>query len=204
MSHTAVPDASPHEVLRQIGEMTRKLHDTIEELGLMPGLQAATQALPDARSRLHYIARKTSDSANRVLNSVDDAKLEHRRISADTLRLADALTSSTSHDAEARQQLRALVEHVQTSTDRIDGHLTNIMMAQDFHDLTGQIISKVVVLTDELETSLVKLLLQIAPDMPAAPSNSELLAGPVVDAKGRTDVVNDQDEVDDLLARMGF
>lgn len=204
MSHTAVPDASPHEVLRQIGEMTRKLHDTIEELGLMPGLQAATQALPDARSRLHYIARKTSDSANRVLNSVDDAKLEHRRISADTLRLADALTSSTSHDAEARQQLRALVEHVQTSTDRIDGHLTNIMMAQDFHDLTGQIISKVVVLTDELETSLVKLLLQIAPDMPAAPSNSELLAGPVVDGEGRTDVVNDQDEVDDLLARMGF
>ena len=204
MSHTAVPDASPHEVLRQIGEMTRKLHDTIEELGLMPGLQAATQALPDARSRLHYIARKTSDSANRVLNSVDDAKLEHRRISADTLRLADALTSSTSHDAEARQQLRALVEHVQTSTDRIDGHLTNIMMAQDFHDLTGQIISKVVVLTDELETSLVKLLLQIAPDMPAAPANTELLAGPVVDAKGRTDVVNDQDEVDDLLARMGF
>ena len=204
MSHTAVPDASPHEVLRQIGEMTRKLHDTIEELGLMPGLQAATQALPDARSRLHYIARKTSDSANRVLNSVDDAKLEHRRISADTLRLADALTSSTSHDAEARQQLRALVEHVQTSTDRIDGHLTNIMMAQDFHDLTGQIISKVVVLTDELETSLVKLLLQIAPDMPAAPANSELLAGPVVDGEGRTDVVNDQDEVDDLLARMGF
>ena len=204
MTTSAVQETSPHEVLRQIGEMTRKLHDTIEELGLMPGLQAATQALPDARSRLHYIARKTSDSANRVLNSVDDAKLEHQRISADTLRLVDALSSSGVHDGEARDQLRALVEHVQTSTDRIDEHLTNIMMAQDFHDLTGQIISKVVVLTDELETSLVKLLLQIAPDMPAAPANTELLAGPVVDAKGRTDVVNDQDEVDDLLARMGF
>jgi len=61
-----------------------------------------------------------------------------------------------------------------------------------------------VVLTDELETSLVKLLLQIAPDLPAAAANTEILAGPVVDAAGRTDVVNDQDEVDDLLARMGF
>jgi chemotaxis protein CheZ len=61
-----------------------------------------------------------------------------------------------------------------------------------------------VVLTDELETSLVKLLLQIAPDLPVAPDSTERLAGPVVDADGRTDVVNDQDEVDDLLARMGF
>jgi chemotaxis protein CheZ len=184
--------------------MTRKLHDTIEELGLMPGLQAATQALPDARSRLHYIARKTSESANRVLNSVDDAKLEHRRISAGTLRLVEALSTSAGHDPQARVHLRDLVEHVQTSTDRIDEHLTNIMMAQDFHDLTGQIITKVVVLTDELEGSLVKLLLQIAPDLPAAPANPEILAGPVVDAEGRTDVVNDQNEVDDLLARMGF
>jgi chemotaxis protein CheZ len=184
--------------------MTRKLHDTIEELGLMPGLQAATQALPDARSRLHYIARKTSDSANRVLNSVDDAKLEHRRISTDTLRLIEALSSNTAHAPQASVHLRDLVEHVQTSTNRIDEHLTNIMMAQDFHDLTGQIISKVVVLTDELETSLVKLLLQIAPDLQVAPDSTERLAGPVVDADGRTDVVNDQDEVDDLLARMGF
>ncbi|MBP8272738.1 MAG: protein phosphatase CheZ, partial [Sphaerotilus sp.] len=170
---------------------------------LMPGLQAATQALPDARSRLHYIARKTSDSANRVLNSVDDAKLEHQRISTDTLRLVEALSVAT-EDKDIRSQLHALVEHVQSSTHRIDEHLTNIMMAQDFHDLTGQIISKVVVLTDELEASLLKLLLQIAPDLPPAAPNSEILAGPVVDPTGRTDVVNDQDEVDDLLARMGF
>jgi chemotaxis protein CheZ len=204
MTTPALSETSPHEVLRQIGEMTRKLHDTIEELGLMPGLQAATQALPDARSRLHYIARKTSDSANRVLNSVDDAKLEHQRISADTLRLIEALSSTTAQEPQASIHLRDLVEHVQLSTNRIDTHLTNIMMAQDFHDLTGQIITKVVVLTDELETSLVKLLLQIAPDLPAAPVNTEMLAGPVVDATNRTDVVNDQNEVDDLLARMGF
>ncbi|MEY4909115.1 MAG: hypothetical protein RL260_2833 [Pseudomonadota bacterium] len=204
MSATPLPEAAPHEVLRQIGAMTRKLHDTIGELGLMPGLQAATQALPDARSRLHYIARKTSDSAHRVLNSVDDAKLEHRRLSADTLRLIEVLSNNTTHDPQASVHLHDLVEHVQTSINRIDAHLTNIMMAQDFHDLTSQIITKVVGLTDELEDSLVKLLLQIAPDLPAAPAHTEMLAGPVVDAEGRTDVVNDQDEVDDLLARMGF
>lgn len=204
MSATITSESAPQEVLRQIGQMTRKLHDTIEELGLMPGLQAAAQALPDTRSRLHYIARKTSDSANRVLNSVDDAKLEHQRISADTLRLIEALSSSAPHDQQAKAHLQDLVEHVQSSTDRIDEHLTNIMMAQDFHDLTGQIISKVVVLTDELEASLVKLLLQIAPEQPAPPASPETLHGPVVDPTSRTDVVHDQDEVDDLLARMGF
>ena len=204
MSHSALPEATPNDVLRQLGEMTRKLHDTIEELGLMPGLQAATQALPDARSRLHYIARKTSDSANRVLNSVDDAKLEHQRISADTLRLIEALSSSATQELQARAQLQTLVEHVRSSTDRIDAHLTNIMMAQDFHDLTGQIISKVVVLTDELEANLVKLLLQIAPEQPPARPAPGVLAGPVVDPASHTDVVNSQDEVDDLLARMGF
>lgn len=205
MSASVPPEPAPHEVLRQIGEMTRKLHDTIEELGLMSGLQAATQALPDARSRLHYIARKTSDSANRVLNSVDDAKLEHRRSSADTLRLVEALASSTAHDPQARLHLRNLAEHVQSSTSRIDEHLTNIMMAQDFHDLTGQIITKVVGLTDDLEKSLVKLLLQIAPEqLVTTAANSDTWAGPVVDPNARTDVVNDQSEVDDLLARMGF
>jgi chemotaxis protein CheZ len=205
MATTDLPDASPHEILRQIGAMTRKLHDTIAELGLMPGLQAATQALPDARSRLHYIARKTSDSANRVLNSVDDAKGEHQRLSADTLRLVEVLSSGAAHDSATRGHLQDLAQQVQTSTSRIDEHLTNIMMAQDFHDLTGQIITKVVVLTDELESGLVKLLLQIAPEHPlVAPTDSDTWAGPVVDSTTRTDVVRNQNEVDELLARMGF
>lgn len=197
--------ASP-DVIRQIGEITRKLHDSVVQLGLMGDLQAATQALPDARSRLNYIARKTSEAANKVLNSVDEAKLEHQTISATTLRMVDELTSNGNLSPVSGEKLRLLVEHVQGSTNRIDEHLTNIMIAQDFHDLTGQIVNKVVKLADDLEGNLVQLLLQVAPEYEATPpsTKTEDLHGPVVNPEARTDVVSDQNEVDDLLARMGF
>jgi chemotaxis protein CheZ len=77
-------------------------------------------------------------------------------------------------------------------------------MAQDFHDLTGQVVAKVVSLASELEDSLVKLLVQAAPPEQAQKVESAVLAGPVVSYEGRTDVVANQGEVDDLLASLGF
>ena len=96
------------------------------------------------------------------------------------------------------------VADVDAATARIDQHLTDIMLAQDFHDLTGQVVAKVVALASDLEDSLVKLLLQAAPPEQAMKVDPLILNGPVVDATGRTDVVSDQGEVDDLLARLGF
>ena len=196
--------ASP-EVIRQIGEITRKLHDSVAQMGLMGDLQAATQALPDARSRLNYIARKTSEAAEKVLNSVDAAKLEQRCISDAAESMCKELASHPHQDAASAQRLLASIAQAKGSTDRIDDHLTNIMVAQDFHDLTGQIVSKVVKLTGELEQNLIQLLLQVAPEYKAlATINEDDLHGPVIDPGNRTDVVSDQNEVDDLLARMGF
>ena len=77
------------------------------------------------------------------------------------------------------------------------------MMAQDFHDLTGQVVAKVVALASELEDSLVRLLVQAAPT-DQVQKVEQHLQGPVVDATGRTDVVANQGEVDDLLASLGF
>ena len=71
--------ASP-EVFQQIGSITRLLHDTMQKLGVMPQLQIAADGLPDARSRLTYIASKTAAAADKVLNSVDQAKGEHAQI----------------------------------------------------------------------------------------------------------------------------
>ena len=96
------------------------------------------------------------------------------------------------------------VGDVEAATARIDAHLTDIMMAQDFHDLTGQVVAKVVSLATELEDSLVKLLVQAAPPDQAQKVESSVLNGPVVNPEGRTDVVKDQAEVDDLLASLGF
>ncbi|MEH0166167.1 protein phosphatase CheZ [Paucibacter sp. JuS9] len=191
------------EVFQQLGTITRVLHDTMQQLGVMPKLQTATDGLPDARSRLTYIATKTAEAANKVLNSVDQAKAEHARISAATTEMAQAIMADPVK-AVATGAVFNFVKQVEASTSHIDQHLTDIMMAQDFHDLTGQVVAKVVTLANDLEDSLVKLLVQVVPPDQREKVDPTILQGPVVNAEGRTDVVTNQGEVDDLLASLGF
>jgi chemotaxis protein CheZ len=191
------------EVFQQIGSITRLLHDTMQQLGVMPKLQIATDGLPDARSRLNYIANKTADAANKVLNSVDQAKADHAAISRATRDIARAIVADPVK-AVASGAVLNFVEDVEQRTAAIDAHLTDIMMAQDFHDLTGQVVAKVVTLASDLEDSLVKLLVSVAPEDKREKVDPTVLNGPVVDPAGRTDVVANQGEVDDLLASLGF
>lgn len=191
------------EVFQQLGTITRTLHDTMQRLGVMPKLQVATDGLPDARSRLNYIATKTAAAAEKVLNSVDQAKVEHAGISQATRDMAAAIVADPVR-AVASGAVMNFVKDVESRTARIDGHLTDIMLAQDFHDLTGQVVAKVVTLANDLEDSLVKLLVQVVPPEQREKVDPNILQGPVVNPEGRTDVVADQSEVDDLLASLGF
>ena len=196
--------ASSGEVFQQLGTITRLLHDTLNQLGVMPKLQAAAEGLPDARSRLSYIADKTGAAADKVLNSVDRAKAEHNAIASETRRMAAAIVADPVK-AVASGAVMNFVGDVEAATARIDQHLTDIMLAQDFHDLTGQVVAKVVALASDLEDSLVKLLVQAAPPEQAQKVvEHTMLNGPVVNPEGRTDVVANQGEVDDLLASLGF
>ncbi len=194
--------ASP-EVFQQIGSITRLLHDTMQQLGVMPQLKVAADGLPDARSRLNYIATKTADAANKVLNTVDQAKAEQQQIAEKTRALAAAIVTDPVK-AVASGAMMNFVQEVEGATARTDQHLTDIMLSQDFHDLTGQVVAKVVSLANELESNLVKLLVQVVPPEQQHKVEQVVLHGPVVDAEGRTDVVTDQSEVDDLLASLGF
>ena len=198
-----VPAQMSPEVFQQIGAITRQLHDTMQQLGVMPKLQVATEGLPDARSRLTYIANKTAEAADKVLNSVDQAKADHAYISQATRDMAQAIVADPVR-AVASGAVMNFMADIEERTTRIDGHLTDIMMAQDFHDLTGQVVAKVVKLATDLEDNLVKLLLQVAPPEQLGKVDNSVLNGPVVNPEGRTDVVSNQGEVDDLLASLGF
>jgi chemotaxis protein CheZ len=199
----AARDAAAPDVFLQIGTITRLLHDTLGQLGVMPQLQRAADGIPDARSRLNYIAEKTAEAAEKVLNSVDSAKADHAHIAAATRELARKLTEDPVR-AVASGAVLNFVGDVDASTARIDRHLTDIMLAQDFHDLTTQVVAKVVTLANDLEGSLVKLLMQVVPQEQMHKVEQAMLQGPVVDPQGRTDVVANQHEVDDLLASLGF
>jgi len=195
--------ATQQEIFQQIGAMTRLLHDTMQQLGVMPKLQNAADGLPDARSRLNYIAEKTAAAANKVLNSVDSAKADHQHIATETRRIADAIVADPVR-AVASGAVLNFVSDVEQSTARIDAHLTDIMMAQDFQDLTGQVIKKIVALAQELETGLMAALLELAPEAKKTGEVASLMNGPVINAEGRTDVVVNQEQVDDLLDSLGF
>jgi chemotaxis protein CheZ len=86
----------------------------------------------------------------------------------------------------------------------IDGHFTEILMAQEFHDLTGQLIGKTVAMAREMESELLGLLLEMKSGLEAAEAQHHGLEGPVFNAAGRTDVVTSQAQVDELLDSLGF
>jgi chemotaxis protein CheZ len=197
------PAAAAPEVYQQLGQITRQLHDTLQQLGVMPRLQQSAQNLPDARSRLSYIARKTGEAADRVLTAVEQAKCEHQAIQAASKQLAQRCGADPARQLPAPEVL-AFAATVEGAATRIDQQLTDIMLAQDFHDLTGQVVAKVVSLVIDLEDSLLKLLMQAAATEPTPAAAPGTLNGPVIAAAAGADVVSGQGEVDELLASLGF
>jgi len=216
-SAAAAADVS-QDVHQRIGVLTRQLHDSLNGLGLTDKVKNWAGELPDAKSRLSYIARLTGEAAEKVLNNVDQAKAQHDHIAAETRRIG-ALIVKDPVAAVAKGHVMNFITDVEEATKHIDKNLTDIMMAQDFHDLTGQVISKVVNLAASIEQQLVQLLIFTAPAEPIskpveAPAitpaatfvvhEHPVLQGPVVDPEGNPDVVKGQSEVDDLLASLGF
>lgn len=208
-SSTPGAPVSPNEVHQQLGALTRQLHDSLNGLGLTEKVKDWAGELPDAKSRLSYIARLTGQAAEKVLNQVDQAKAEHDHIAAETRRIG-ALIVKDPVAAVAKGHVMNFLTDVERSSKKVDQHLTEIMMAQDFHDLTGQVIAKVVHLAATIEEQLLLLLVKTAPPEAAlkAPTPHSdyvpALAGPVVSGQANTDVVTNQSEVDDLLASLGF
>lgn len=203
-------EAENADVHHKIGQLTRQLHDTLRELGMAEKLRGSAEELPDAKSRLSYIAKLTGEAAEKVLNRVDQAKNQHDYIAAETHRVK-ALMVQDPVAAVAKGHIMNFLTDMEQSSQAIDQHLTEIMMAQDFHDLTGQVIARVVNLATTIEDQLVGLLIQTAPPhtvvaKPSAPSveGHPVLQGPVINPEGNTEVVTSQSEVDDLLASLGF
>ncbi|MBW7832839.1 MAG: protein phosphatase CheZ [Simplicispira suum] len=202
--HPAPP--SDLDVHQKIGLLTRQLHDSLSELGYADQLRNTMGELPDAQSRLSYIARLTGEAAEKVLTRVEQAKLQHDHLSAEATRMRQALVRDPVA-AVATGAIMNFLDDVSRVTQTADEHLTEIMMAQDFHDLTGQVIARVVALAATIEEQLVHLVIQTAPPnaVVAVPEPvSHHLSGPVVSPEPTSDVVTDQSQVDDLLASLGF
>ena len=207
MDASETPPAAAADVHQKIGLLTRQLHDALNELGYADQLRGSAGELPDAQNRLSYIARLTGEAAEKVLRRVEQAKAQQDRMAAENRRVLEALVRDPVAAVAKGLVYNHLVD-MEREAQVADNHLTEIMMAQDFHDLTGQVIARVVNLAGTIEKQLVQLLVQTAPPtaqpVPLPAPERKQLSGPVVDPEGTPDVVTNQSEVDDLLASLGF
>ncbi|MDT3735004.1 MAG: protein phosphatase CheZ [Denitratisoma sp.] len=197
-------------VFQRIGHMTRQLHDTLRELGYNHALEEAAKAIPDARQRLAYVAQMTEQAASRVLNATDVARPIQDGLQAQAAALSGRWDRLFGGDLSVDEfkalagDTRSYLAAVPAQTAATNDQLMEIMMAQDFQDLTGQVIKKVVDLAQRMESELLQVLLEAMPQDMKFEAPEGLMNGPVVNADGRTDVVANQEQVDDLLESLGF
>jgi len=211
----AADGVSNDEVLVRVGHMTRALHDSLRGLGLDKLVEKAASDIPDARDRLDYVARLSEQAAKRVLDATDTAGPMQDAVES---RSADVRTSwqalldkDAAGDAAQAQDWRALAQRTvammaenERAATATRAELMNIMLAQDFQDLTGQVIGKITSIAQDLEKQLVQVLIDFAPSEIRRELDSGLLNGPQIKPEGNTEVVADQGQVDDLLDSLGF
>lgn len=197
------------DLFTRVGLLTRNLHNALRELGYDKSLDQAVGALPDARARLTYIANLTGQAAEKALTKAELGLGIQQLIEADAAKLCAAwddlfagrmgLEQFKASAIQTHEFLRGLPQRSSSA----GALFTDIMLAQDFHDLTGQVIGKVAGIAQNIEDQLVKLLIDATPPEKRDDVESTWLNGPVIDAK-RDDVVTNQGQVDDLLASLGF
>ncbi len=209
VSESAAMVVSQHDrpMYERLGGIVRLLHDSLRELGYDKAISDASNQIVDAQDRLEYVASLTEQAANKVLNTLDDGMPAQDVLSKKSKEMEDrwvALFAGKLSIDEFKilaTDSKAFAAFVCDATEKEKARLLEIMMAQDFQDITGQLIKKVVIITKAVEKELAELLRDNAP-----PSVREKLAKPVVLMQGPSvpTVAMDQDNVDDLLADLGF
>lgn len=207
----AVDMAAHDEFLSRIGHMTRALHDSLRGLGLDKLIEKAATDIPDARDRLDYVARLSEQAAQKVLNATDAAGPLQDRIDAGSAALQASWQGLLDAPGASEAEWRALaaqtiagMQQARASAALTKSHLMDIMMAQDFQDLTGQVITKVTTIAQDLEQQLVQMLVDFAPAEVKRDYDNGLMNGPQINPGGNSEVVSNQGQVDDLLDSLGF
>ena len=203
------------ELFAEIGKLTRQLHDSLTNFNIDSRLSdLATADIPDAKERLNYVITRTEEAANKTMDAVESIFPVLDNISDQVRAVNPAWAKLMNNEIDLKEFKSLCVDIDQLllttgkETLHIHSLMTDVLMAQDFQDLTGQVIRKVIDLVREVEESLINMLTAfgISSDKvntkPKVGDN--LVEGPIVNTEDRDDVVEDQDDVDDLLSSLGF
>lgn len=201
-------------LFQELGKITREIHESINAFRDDQRVVELTQEeIPDAKERLNYIVTKTEQAAHRTmtgaeaaLDVIDDfndkaTKIQTRWKKFRTSKLSKSDFLALSDDIDT------FLSSIQPESDKVRSKMTDIMMAQDYQDLTGQMIKQVVAMVQEVEEKLVRLV-AISGAKLSEPgethSDGSMAHGPQLPTANKAEVATNQDEVDDLLASLGF
>lgn len=212
---------------QEVGKLTRELHSAIVNFQIDPHMPQAEEVsqITDATERLSYVVRLTEGAANRTMDLVEQSTPLMNGLSADAKALSEDWGRFMRREISA-EEFRDLARRVdgfltrsEKETHEVATHLNDILLAQDYQDLTGQVIKRVTTLVTEVESNLLKLVLMASQvdrfagiehdqeefrrqkEQEKIQSKGE---GPQIHADKREDVVSGQDDVDDLLSSLGF
>lgn len=202
------------EAFTRLGAITREMHEALTVLG-NNNLKNIVQEIPNARDRLAYVGRMTEDAANKVLTLVEKAKPECNDLQTRGLQLQESLSRLAAKPDMGVEMARGLMvtcgkfaENTARFAEQQSEVLSDIMMAQDFQDLSGQVIQRVIDIITRTELQLVQLLVDSSPEQTEAPAVEATVAATVdthvLDGPQTADKALQQSDVDDLLASLGF
>lgn len=208
------------ELFDEVGKLTRQLHDSLRNFQLDPKIaNLATDDIPDAKERLNYVMNITEQAANKTMDAIDEGLPLADKINSDVAKLKPEWEKLMQRQIELGEfkslcyNINDFMNAAEQDTAKIHSLMTEILLAQDFQDLTGQVIKRVIELVQEVEESLIHLLTvfgeatggnSAAANETKKPVDKNGAEGPIIDAENREDAVSSQDEVDDLLSSLGF
>lgn len=205
-------------LFQELGKLTRQFHEALNNFRLDSRItQFAEKEFPDARERLRHVVNMTAQSADRSLTAAEESMPVCDSIETRAGEFKAQWERFTKRDMSADEfrklsgDLNGFFDDLARNSSQLKSSLNDVVMAQDFQDLTGQIIERVITLVDEMEDSLVELIRisgqDLVPNEAPQEKEEDKLKGTGPSIPGVDDadnVVSGQDEVDDLLSSLGF
>lgn len=200
------------DIFKEIGSMARALHSGLQGLGYDKTLGALVEdGIPDVRSRLQYVNEKTEEAAAKTILSAESAQSISLKIQNESSAISRRWSVFLSSGTMDRDTFKAMIKDtlatlgsVGDDAKKINAYMTDVVIAQGFQDLTGQVIKKVIDTTEHVESQLVNLLIAVAPPEKKDKIGSELMQGPSIKRGSPGEIMSNQEQVDDLLASLGF
>lgn len=214
-----IVNSQQDEFFTSVGRLTRDLHDSLQNFQFDPNIESLMdEQLPDARNRLQFVIQCTEDAANRTMDAVEASLPIAEQVHQQVAHIQPTWEKLMNRDLELSEfkllchDVDQFIRDSGQNAAHLQGLLTEVLMAQDYQDITGQVIRRVIELVQDVEKNLIDILKVFGKreESGKAADKNKLTAdnigpeGPIINPEERSDAVSGQDEVDDLLSSLGF